>query len=125
MHNSLKKRGIMEILKDYLEIILGFILFCFTFVLNIDFYTLLALILELMVIIEVMQMLFIFFKKQRIKIRFMVDASIIFFIRELLIATTTHKSMKIIILYIGLIGVFFFFRYLALNVTYCENETLN
>jgi len=115
----------MEILKDYLEIILGFILFCFTFVLNIDFYTLLALILELMVIIEVMQMLFIFFKKQRIKIRFMVDASIIFFIRELLIATTTHKSMKIIILYIGLIGVFFFFRYLALNVTYCENETLN
>jgi uncharacterized membrane protein (DUF373 family) len=83
---------------------------------------LVALILELMVIIEVMQMLFIFFKKQRIKIRFMVDASIIFFIRELLIATTTHKPLKIVVLYVGLIGVFFFFRYLALNVTYCEVE---
>ena len=50
----------------------------------------------------------------------MVDASIIFFIRELLIATTTHKPLKIVVLYVGLIGVFFFFRYLALNVTYCE-----
>ena len=52
----------------------------------------------------------------------MVDASIIFFIRELLIATTTHKPLKIVVLYVGLIGVFFFFRYLALNVTYCEVE---
>jgi len=110
----------MKIFKDYFEIIIAFILFCLIFVFNINFYTLVALILELMVIIEVMQMLFIFFKKQRIKIRFMVDASIIFFIRELLIATTTHKPLKIIGLYIILIGVFFFFRYLVLNVTYCE-----
>jgi uncharacterized membrane protein (DUF373 family) len=112
----------MKIFKDYFEIIIAFILFCLIFVFNINFYTLVALILELMVIIEVMQMLFIFFKKQRIKIRFMVDASIIFFIRELLIATTTHKPLKIVVLYVGLIGVFFFFRYLALNVTYCEVE---
>ncbi|WP_456480721.1 phosphate-starvation-inducible PsiE family protein [Nautilia sp.] len=91
-------------------------------VLKYDFYSILALILELMVIIEVMQMLFIFFKKQRIKIRFMVDASIIFFIRELLISTTTHKPLKTMLVYVGLIGIFFFFRYLALNVTYCDNE---
>ena len=87
----------MELIKEYAEIIL-----------------------ELMVIIEVMQMLFVFFKKQRIKIRFKVDASIIFFIRELLISTTIHKPLDEILLYVGLIGVFFFFRYLALNVTYCE-----
>jgi uncharacterized membrane protein (DUF373 family) len=112
----------MKIFKDYLEIVFAIVLFLLILVFDYDFYTVLALVLELMVIIEVMQMLFVFFKKQRIKIRFMVDASIIFFIRELLIATTTHKSLKIIFMYVGLIGVFFFFRYLALNVTYCDNE---
>ena len=112
----------MKIIKEYFEIISAFIVFGFIFVFKLDFYDVLALILELMVIIEVMQMLFVFFKKQRIKIRFMVDASIIFFIRELLIATTTHKTLKIILVYVGLIGLFFFFRYLALNVTYCDNE---
>jgi uncharacterized membrane protein (DUF373 family) len=108
----------MAIIKDYFEIILALIVFGMILVLKFDFYTVLALILELMVIIEVMQMLFVFFKKQRIKIRFMVDASIIFFIRELLIAVTTHKPLQVIMLYVGLIGVFFFFRFLALNVTY-------
>ena len=115
----------MKLFRDYFEIIVAFVLFGFIFVFNINFYTLVALILELMVIIEVMQMLFIFFKKQRIKIRFMVDASIIFFIRELLIATTMHKPLKNIILYVGLIGMFFFFRYLALNITYCDAEPLD
>ncbi|MEO1928316.1 MAG: phosphate-starvation-inducible PsiE family protein [Nautiliaceae bacterium] len=112
----------MAIIKDYFEIILAVIIFCMILVMKYDFYHILALLLELMVIIEVMQMLFVFFKKQRIKIRFMVDASIIFFIRELLIVVTTHKSLKIVMLYVGLIGVFFFFRYLALNVTYYDND---
>ena len=112
----------MKLIKEYAEIILAVIIFCFILIMKYDFYQVLALLLELMVIIEVMQMLFVFFKKQRIKIRFMVDASIIFFIRELLIATTLHKSLETIMLYIGLIGVFFFFRYLALNVTYYETD---
>ena len=112
----------MRTFKEYAEIFLAFLLFGVIFVFKLDFYYVLALMLELMVIIEVMQMLFVFFKKQRIKIRFMVDASIIFFIRELLIAVTTRKPEKTLFLYVGLIGVFFFFRYLALNVTYCETE---
>jgi len=110
----------MELIKEYAEIILGVIIFCFILIMKYDFYYVLALFLELIVIIKVMQMLFVFFKKQRIKIRFMVNASIIFFIRELLISTTIHKPLDEILLYVGLIGVFFFFRYLALNVTYCE-----
>jgi uncharacterized membrane protein (DUF373 family) len=112
----------MRFIKEYLEIAVALIVFAVVLIFKLDFYSVLALILELMVIIEVMQMLFVFFKKQRIKIRFMVDASIIFFIRELLIATTTHKPIRIILLYVGLIGVFFFFRYLALNVTYEGSE---
>ena len=113
----------MKLIKEYVEIVLAFIVFGFVLIFRLDFYKVLAMILELMVIIEVMQMLFVFFKKQRIKIRFMVDASIIFFIRELLISTTIHKPLDEILLYVGLIGVFFFFRYLALNVTYCNSET--
>jgi len=106
--------------KKYADIILASIIFVFILIMKYDFYKILALILEFMVIIEVTQMLFVFFKKQRIKIRYMIDASIIFFIRELLIATTTNKSFKVIGLYVVLIGVFFFFRYLSLNVTYSE-----
>jgi len=106
--------------KKYADIILASIIFGFILIMKYDFYKILALILEFMVIIEVTQMLFVFFKKQRIKIRYMIDASIIFFIRELLIATTTNKSFKVIGLYVVLIGVFFFFRYLSLNVTYSE-----
>ncbi|GAB6045528.1 hypothetical protein JCM11957_11260 [Caminibacter profundus] len=106
--------------KKYADIILASIIFGFILIMKYDFYKVLSLILEFMVIIEITQMLFVFFKKQRIKIRYMIDASIIFFIRELLIATTTNKSFKVIGLYVVLIGVFFFFRYLSLNVTYSE-----
>jgi uncharacterized membrane protein (DUF373 family) len=110
----------MNTLKEYAEIYTAIALFAVIMIMKLDFYAVLAMVLELMVIIEVIQMLFVFFKKQRIKIRYMVDASIIFFIRELLISTTTHKPLKVTVLYVALIGVFFFFRYLSLRVTYCE-----
>ena len=105
-------------IKEYLEILVALIIFGIVLFFKFDFYDVLALLLELMVIIEVTQMLFIFFKRQRIKIRYMIDASIIFFIRELLIATTTHKPIKVVAIYVILIGIFFFFRYLSLKITY-------
>jgi uncharacterized membrane protein (DUF373 family) len=111
----------MKFLEDYIEIILAFVLFGIIVCMKIDFYHFVTLMLELMVVIELVQMLFVFFKKQRIKIRYMVDASIIFFIREILIALTTHKTTKMILFYCSIVGVFFFFRYLSLVVTY-KNE---
>ncbi|EDM23440.1 hypothetical protein FE773_02115 [Caminibacter mediatlanticus TB-2] len=105
-------------INQYLEILIALIIFGIIIFYKFDFYKVLALILELMVIIEVTQMLFIFFRRQRIKIRYMIDASILFFVRELLISTTTHKPLKIVIMYVGLIGIFFFFRYLSLKITY-------
>ena len=54
----------MQIIKNYLEIILAFIVFASILIFKYDFYFVLALILELMVIIEVMQMLFVFFKNR-------------------------------------------------------------
>jgi uncharacterized membrane protein (DUF373 family) len=48
----------------------------------------------------------------------MIDAAIIFFIREIFILVTHHKDKYEIFLFVVLIGIFFFFRYLAINVTY-------
>ncbi len=105
---------------EYLEIISAFAVFGIIVFLHLDFYHIVVLILELIVIIEVMQMLFVFFKKQRIKLRLMIDVSIIFFIREVLISTTSHKNSSVITEYVLLIGIFFFFRYLALKITYSK-----
>jgi uncharacterized membrane protein (DUF373 family) len=108
-----------------IEIIIASILFLFLLIFHYDFYHLVSLILEYIVIIEVVQMLFVFFKRQRIKLRYMIDAGIIFFIREIFILVTNHKNEKEIYLFVVLIGIFFFFRYLAINITYkAEKEEL-
>jgi uncharacterized membrane protein (DUF373 family) len=77
---------------QYVEIITASILFLFLVIFHYDFYYLVSLILEYIVLIEVVQMLFIFFKRQRIKLRYMIDAAIIFFIREIFILVTNHKE---------------------------------
>jgi uncharacterized membrane protein (DUF373 family) len=110
---------------QYVEIITASILFLFLVIFHYDFYYLVSLILEYIVLIEVVQMLFIFFKRQRIKLRYMIDAAIIFFIREIFILAANHKEKNEIFLFVVLIVVFFFFRYLAINVTYkAEKEEL-
>lgn len=110
---------------QYVEIITASILFLFLVIFHYDFYYLVSLILEYIVLIEVVQMLFVFFKRQRIKLRYMIDAAIIFFIREIFILVTNHKEKNEIFLFVVLIGIFFFFRYLAINITYkAEKEEL-
>ena len=107
----------------YFDILVAVLVFIGSLYFKIDFYKIVLMILELMVLIELIQMLFVFFKRQRIKIRYMIDASIIYIIRELLISLTTHpKDIKIITLYTVLIGIFFFFRYLAIKITYNVKE---
>jgi len=108
----------MNILRIPIEVIVGIFIFSLIIYFKFDFYQAVVLMLELMVIIEIVQMLFVFLKRQRIKIRYIIDASLIFFIRELLIAVTNKSSTNKILLYVGLIGVFFFFRYLSLKITY-------
>jgi uncharacterized membrane protein (DUF373 family) len=108
-----------------IEIIIASLLFLFLLIFHYDFYHLVSLILEYIVIIEVVQMLFVFFKRQRIKLRYMIDAGIIFFIREVFILVVGHKNEKTIFSLVALIGIFFFFRYLAINITYkVEKEEL-
>ncbi|WP_457564616.1 hypothetical protein [Caminibacter sp.] len=49
-------------------------------------------------------MVFEFLKK---KIRYMIDALIIYFVKEFLIILTAHKPYRDVFLYVVLIGVFF------------------
>ena len=107
----------------YIDILIATILFLIILIFHLDFYKIVLLLLEFMVLVELTQMLFIFFKRQRIKIRYMIDASIIYIIRELLISITSHPNdLKSILLYTSLIGVFFVFRFLAIKVTYKEED---
>ena len=106
----------MNFIKKNLSFNISLLIFAIIVFFNLDFYKSLALILELIVIIEVVEMLFVFLNKQEVKIKNMIDISIIFFMREILIATTEQKEMKILYMYVGLIGVFFFFRYLSIKI---------
>jgi uncharacterized membrane protein (DUF373 family) len=106
--------------RKFFELLVALGLFVSIHLNDLQFYHVIAILLELMVIIEVIQMLFVFFEDQKIKICFMVDASIIFFIRELLIATTNHKPLVNIGTYVFLIAIFFVFRYFAVKFSYNE-----
>ncbi|WP_200763758.1 phosphate-starvation-inducible PsiE family protein [Nitrosophilus alvini] len=107
-----------EIFKHYdfatAVLIFGIVLF-----LKIDFYKAVILLLELIVIIEVVQMIVVFLRKQRVKLRFMVDASIIFTIREILIAVTDkNTAFERIYMLLFVVLVFFLFRLFALKITH-------
>ena len=107
----------------YVDILAAFLIFGSVVYFKVNFYTIVMLILELIVIIELIQMLMVFFTRQRIKIRYMVDAFIIYVIRELMLSLTeSHKDFKLMTFYLFLILSFFFFRYLALKITYKEEK---
>ena len=107
----------------YFDIFVAFLIFGYILYFKVDFYKVVMLILELIVIIELIQMLMVFFTRQRIKIRYMVDAFIIYVIRELMLSLTeSHKDFKLMTFYLFLILSFFFFRYLALKITYKEEK---
>ncbi len=109
----------------YADILAACIIFSAVLFLKLNFYNIVLFLLEFMVIIELVQMVMIFFKRQRIKIRYMVDASIIYIIRELMISLTEyHKDFKLITFYLFLIGAFFFFRFLAIKITYKEEREI-
>ena len=55
----------MNILKMPIEVVVGIIIFGLIIYFNFDFYKVVVLMLELMVIIEIVQMLFAFFKRQK------------------------------------------------------------
>jgi|GEM_PF-2586932 uncharacterized membrane protein (DUF373 family) len=111
-------------LREHIDIAVGGVIFLTLVIVGGNFTQTIILLLELIVIIEVVQMIFVFFKKNRIKIRYMVDAAIIYTLRELMICLThedidTTKTTAIILTLFAL----FLMRYLSIKITYTAAST--
>lgn len=82
-----------------------------------SFSKLVVTLLEFIIILELVRMLveFLISDDNRIRIRFMIDSTIVFFIRDImLIVNDTFDSKKIFII-LGIIAILFTFRFVALK----------
>ncbi len=112
----------------YIKFIVTLILFVMVKDLHsIDSFSKLAVaLLEFVIILELVRMIieFLFSDDNRIKIRLMIDSTIVFFIRDImLIVNDKFDGMKILSI-LGIIGVLFIFRIIAMKYSpsYMENE---
>ncbi len=104
---------------ESIDLVVASMIFITLIITGADFTKTIILLLELIVIIEVTQMIFLFFKKHRIKLRYMIDTAIIYILRELMISIThEHIDMLKVSTIIASLFALFFMRYLAITITY-------
>lgn len=83
---------------------------------GLDFYKAIILMLEFIVVMEVVKMISDFIKKQKLRLRFVIDIFIIFLIRDVIILSTNlNKDYFDIAFLLIVIFVFFIFRILAIK----------
>jgi len=98
------------------EVLAATIVFIGIFVVGLDFYKAIILMLEFIVVMEVVKMVSDFIKKEKLRLRFVIDIFIIFLIRDVIILTTdVNKDYFDISFLLFVIFVFFIFRILAIK----------
>ncbi len=103
-------------LKNITEIITATLIFLTIFTLKYDFYKVIILMLEFIVIIEVVKMISDFILKRKLRLRFVIDVFIIFLIRDVIILSTHKvKEYNDILFLLFVIFVFFIFRIFAIR----------
>lgn len=107
-------------IKDYFssnfEVLAAIVVFAGILIANIEFYKAIILMLEFIVIMEVMKMISDFIKKQKLRLRFVIDIFIIFLIRDVIILSTdVNKDYFDISFLLAVIFIFFIFRILAIK----------
>lgn len=113
------KRAILKI-KAYFssnfEVLAATIIFVAIFATGLEFYKAIILMLEFIVVMEVVKMISDFIKKQKLRLRFVIDIFIIFLIRDVIIlSTNVNKDYFDISFLLIVIFVFFIFRILAIK----------
>lgn len=105
-----------DFFKKYTEIITATLIFLTIFTLKYDFYKVIILMLEFIVIIEVVKMISDFILKRKLRLRFVIDVFIIFLIRDVIILSTHKvKEYNDILFLLFVIFVFFIFRIFAIR----------
>jgi len=108
---------------DKLSIYIKFIITAILFVSVKDFNninsfpTLAVALLEFIIILELVRMIveFVFSDDNRIKLRFMIDSTIIFFIRDIMLIVNDKFDFLKIASILGIIAVLFLFRGLTMK----------
>lgn len=82
-----------------------------------SFSTLAVALLEFIIILELIRMLieFLFSEENRIKLRLMIDSTIIFFIRDIMLIVNDKFDLMKIISVLGIIVVLFVFRIVTMK----------
>ena len=118
----------MEKIPIYIKFVITFILFYsvkdFS---SVDTFSKLAVVLlEFIIILELVRMLieFLFSDENRIKLRLMIDSTIIFFIRDILLIVNDKFDTTKILSILGIIFILFIFRIISMKYSpaYMENN---
>lgn len=98
------------------EVLIAVIIFTAVILSGLKFYKAIILMLEFIVIMEVVKMISDFIKKEKLRLRFVIDIFIIFLIRDVIIqASDKNKDYIEILFLLIVIFVFFIFRILAIK----------
>ncbi|MAD42766.1 MAG: hypothetical protein CL623_10310 [Arcobacter sp.] len=114
MKNAIKK--IKNYFSTNFEVLAATIIFIGILVSGLQFYKAIILMLEFIVIMEVVKMVSDFIKKEKLRLRFVIDIFIIFLIRDVIILSTNiHRDYFDIAFLLFTIFVFFIFRIFAIK----------
>lgn len=107
---------IRKYLRSNYELSIALVVFTLILFVKMEFYKAIILMLEFIVIMEVVKMISDFIKKEKLRLRFVIDIFIIFLIRDVIILSSyKNKDYFDIIFLLGVIFIFFIFRILAIK----------
>ncbi len=113
------KRALANIRKYFrsnYEVLIAAVIFVGIIFIQLEFYKAIILMLEFIVIMEVVKMISDFIKKEKLRLRFVIDIFIIFLIRDVIIlASYKNKDYFDIAFLLIIIFIFFIFRILAIK----------
>ena len=98
------------------EVLAAILIFVLIFAIGLEFHKAIILMLEFIVVMEVVKMISDFIKKEKLRLRFVIDIFIIFLIRDVIILSTDKNRDYIDISFLlFVIFVFFIFRIFAIK----------
>lgn len=113
------KKPIVKIrryLRSNYEMSIALVVFILILFIKVEFYKAIILMLEFIVIMEVVKMISDFIKKEKLRLRFVIDIFIIFLIRDVIILSSYKTKEYFDILFLlGVIFIFFIFRILSIK----------
>jgi uncharacterized membrane protein (DUF373 family) len=99
------------------EVLIAMILFIAIIISGLEFSKAIIYMLEFIVIMEVVKMISDFIKKEKLRLRFIIDLFIIFLIRDVIIQASHPKIDYVDIVFL-LIVIFIFFIFRIMSIKY-------